>query len=135
MYTHMFVFIYKYWSICSNALTRMVCTVSSSSGWDSAQSTGNHGRGKGRASCSSNHCHRRRCSDLTRLTHLTRCNAFYPSKPMACFFSASCSRRRAFKSCRYSLYVPSWIILSLQAFCNIKFLRLTSFRCSSGLVW
>ena len=72
----------------------MVCTVSST-GLDSAQSSGNHGRGKGRTNCSSNDCHRRRCSDSTRLAYWTRCNAFHPSIPMARFFSASCSRRRA----------------------------------------
>ena len=43
---------------------------------------------------------------------------------MARFFYASCCRRRAFRRRRYSSYVPSRIILSLQTFCRIKFSRL-----------
>jgi len=126
---------YKYWSICSNAFVRMVCTVSSSSGSDSAQSNGNHGKGKGRARCSSNQLHLLRRFDSARVTCFARYNALHSSMPIARFFSAICCRRLALSRLRYSSYVPSRIILSLQAFCNNKFLRFNSSCFSAGMVW
>ena len=89
----------KYWSICFNASARRVCTVSSS-GSDSAQFNGNHGRGKGRSNCSSNHCQCWRRIDSTRLSGLSttrrpRLAFSQPAAPVAAHSTVVCRPRRS----------------------------------------